>query len=86
MFRTCAFENIFISPLHLIDTLAGYRILDRKVSPENFERIPLLCSSYTVAVEKCSCAIIGPLSMVCLFVFLSLGVCRMFFLFPMFYI
>lgn len=67
MLRTCTFENIFILFLPLIDSLAGYKSLARKVSPENFEGIPLLCSSYTVAVEKCNSASTGPLSMVCYF-------------------
>lgn len=73
MFRTCTFESIFILPFHLIDSLVGYRILDRKDSPENFERIPLLCSSYIVAVKKSnSSLIIDAMSVICFF-FLTSG-------------
>lgn len=61
------FENAFILPLHLIDSLAGYRITDRKYFPLSILKEVQYCVLvYIISVKKPNGTfIIGPVRVVC---------------------
>ena len=50
------FENIFVLPLHLLIVWLGIELWIGKISPVDFERIPLLCSSLNCCFDAATAA------------------------------